>query len=85
VDNCCPEGLNPLLVNEIIKWEYRNNNIVETPYGDPQAADSVHRVIASLQLDWDVYHKITTPTKKDRVRYVLFAGRHHWGPAVLSR
>ncbi|MHC4104236.1 MAG: (Fe-S)-binding protein [Planctomycetota bacterium] len=74
MDNCCPEGLNPLLVNEIIKWEYRNNRIVETPYGDPQAADSAHRVIASIQLDWDAYNKITTPAKKDRVRYVLFAG-----------
>ena len=74
VDDCCPEGLNPLLVNEIIKWEYRNNKIVETPYGDPQADSSAHRVIASIQLNLDAYHKITTPTKKDRARYVLFAG-----------
>jgi Fe-S oxidoreductase len=74
VDKCCPEGLNPLLVNEIIKWEYRNNKIVETPYGDPQAADSVHRVIASIQLTLDTYHKITTPSKKDTARYVFFAG-----------
>ena len=74
VDNCCPEGLNPLLVNEIIKWEYRNNNIVETAYGDPQAADSAHRIIASIQLTLNAYHKITTPSKKDSARYVLFAG-----------
>ena len=74
VDNCCPEGLNPLLVNEIIKWEYRNNKIVETPYGDPRAADSSHRVIASIQLTPDEYHKITTPSKNDRARYVFFAG-----------
>jgi Fe-S oxidoreductase len=73
-DNCCPEGLNPLLVNEIIKWEYRNNKIVETPYGDPQAADSAHRVIASILLTSDTYPKITIPSKKDRARHVLFAG-----------
>jgi Fe-S oxidoreductase len=74
VDKCCPEGLNPLLVNEIIKWEYRHNKIVETPYGDPQAVDSAHRVIASIQLTLDAYHKITTPSKKDTARYVIFAG-----------
>jgi Fe-S oxidoreductase len=74
VDDCCPEGLNPLLVNEIIKWEYRNNKIIETPYGDPRAADSSHRVLASIQLPPDEYHKITTPSKNDRARYVFFAG-----------
>lgn len=31
----CPEGLNPLLINEIIKWEYRRNHIVENAYADP--------------------------------------------------
>ncbi|MGD2272076.1 MAG: (Fe-S)-binding protein [Desulfobacterales bacterium] len=73
-DKCCPEGLNPMLVNEIIKWEYRNNNIVETPYGDPQAADSAHRAIAGIQINRDAYHKISTPSQKDGARYVLFAG-----------
>jgi Fe-S oxidoreductase len=29
VDKCCPEGLNPLLVNEIIKWEHRQNKMVK--------------------------------------------------------
>jgi Fe-S oxidoreductase len=74
VDNCCPEGLNPLLVNEIIKWEYRKNKIVETPYGDPRATDSSHRVIACIQLPSDQYYKITTPSQNDCARYVFFAG-----------
>jgi hypothetical protein len=74
MEECCPEGLNPMLVNEIIKWQYHNNNIVETPYGDPQAADSAHRVIASIQIKRDAYHKITTPSKKAGARYVLFPG-----------
>ena len=36
MDKCCPEGLNPLLVNEIIKWEYRQNKIEEMVYGNPK-------------------------------------------------
>ena len=50
VDKCCPEGLDPLAVNEIIKWEYRQNKIVEMGYGDPKDADSTHRVLAGIQL-----------------------------------
>ena len=36
VANCCPEGLDPLVVNEIIKWEYRQNKIIEMGYADPK-------------------------------------------------
>ncbi|UCG09617.1 MAG: 4Fe-4S dicluster domain-containing protein, partial [Desulfobacterales bacterium] len=32
VDKCCPEGLDPMTVNEIIKWGYRQNKVVEMGY-----------------------------------------------------
>lgn len=58
VDKCCPERLNSLLVNEIIKWEYRQNKMVETSYGDPKDDESAHRVLASMQLFAEEYQKI---------------------------
>jgi Fe-S oxidoreductase len=74
VHNCCPEGLNPLAVNEIIKWEYRQNNVVEMGYGDPEDTDSAHRVLAGIQLSAEEYLKISTPSTKDTAKYVFFSG-----------
>jgi Fe-S oxidoreductase len=74
VDKCCPEGLNPLAVNEIIKWEYRRNKIVEMGYGDPKDADSTHRVLAGLQLSAEDYRKLSTASTKDTAKYVFFSG-----------
>ena len=74
VDKCCPEGLDPLAVNEIIKWEYRSNKIVEMGYGDPKDADSTHRVLAGIQLSAADYLKISTPSAKETAKYVFFSG-----------
>ena len=74
VDKCCPEGLDPLAVNEIIKWEYRQNKIVEMGYGDPEDVDSAHRVLAGIQLSAEEYLKISTPSTKDTAKYVFFSG-----------
>ena len=74
VDKCCPEGLDPMAVNEIIKWEYRQNKVVEMGYGDPKDVDSTHRVLADIQLADEDYQKITTPTTKNTVTHVFFSG-----------
>jgi Fe-S oxidoreductase len=74
VDNCCPEGLDPLAVNEIIKWEYRQNKIVEMGYGDPNEPDSTHRVLSGIQLTAEEYLKISNPSTKDTANNVFFSG-----------
>ncbi len=74
IDKCCPEGLDPLAVNEIIKWEYRRRKIVEMGYGDPKDADSTHRVLAGIQLSAEDYLKISTPSTKETAKYVFFSG-----------
>ena len=84
VVKCCPEGLNPLLVNEIIKWEYRQNKIEEMAYGDPKDVDSAHRVLASIQTFPEAYRKITSPSDKDAAEYVFFSGCNvYWQPEKL--
>jgi Fe-S oxidoreductase len=74
VDNCCPEGLNPLFVNEMIKWEYNRNNIIETSYDDPNHETSAQRVLASIQVSPEDYRKISEPSDRDRAGYVFFPG-----------
>lgn len=70
----CPQDLNPMLVNELIKGEYISRGLAEKAYGDQQKPDSVHRVLASVQVSASDYSKITTPSNKQHARYVFFPG-----------
>jgi Fe-S oxidoreductase len=70
----CPEDLNPMLVNELIKGEYISKGLAKEAYRHAKQADSAQRVLASVQVSgWD-YNKITTSSAKRSVRYVFFAG-----------
>ena len=55
----CPEDLNPMLVNELIKGEYIERGLAKKAYGDAKAPDSTHRVLASVQVSASDYRKIT--------------------------
>ena len=74
VDKCCPEGLDPMAVNEIIKWEYRQNKVVEMGYGDPKDTDSAHRVLAGIQLTVEDYQRISMFSNKNTATHVFFSG-----------
>jgi Fe-S oxidoreductase len=70
----CPENLNPMLVNELIKSEYISKGLENEAYSDASQSDSVHRVLASIQIFGIEYTKITTSSDKKRSRYVFFPG-----------
>ncbi|MBI9087251.1 MAG: (Fe-S)-binding protein [Desulfobacterales bacterium] len=75
LDGDCPEGLNPMQVNEIVRWEYRKRGLV----GDGGAADpghpaSDHRIIAGIQTESEEARRIFEPSKKKKARYVFFPG-----------
>jgi heterodisulfide reductase subunit D len=70
----CPEDLNPMLVNELIKGEYIERGLATKAYGDAKATDSTHRVLASVQVSASDYNKITNRSKKQKARYVFFPG-----------
>lgn len=74
VDELCPKGLNPLLINEIIKWDYRRNNLMEDMYSDPKDQEATQRVLASIQVSKEEYKKISTESDKDKAKYVFFPG-----------
>lgn len=70
----CPEDLNPMLVNELIKSEYISKGLANNPYGDAGQPDSAHRVLASVQVSASEYNRITTSSEKQSARYVFFPG-----------
>jgi Fe-S oxidoreductase len=70
----CPEDLNPMLVNELIKSEYISSGLANKAYGDAMQPDSAHRVLASVQVSASDYSKITKSSNKQYARYVFFPG-----------
>ncbi len=70
----CPEELNPMLVNELIKGEYIAKGLAKKAYGDAKQADSAQRVLTSVQVSGSDYNKITRSSAKQSARYVFFAG-----------
>ena len=70
----CPEDLNPMLVNELIKAEYISKGLASTIYSDAGRPDSDHRVMASVQVSGSDYNRITTSSAKQKARTVFFAG-----------
>lgn len=70
----CPEDLNPMLVNELVKGEYISRGLAEQAYGDQQEPESIHRLLASIQVSGTDYRKITQRSKKENGRFVFFPG-----------
>jgi Fe-S oxidoreductase len=70
----CPEGLNPMLVNEFIKSEYILKGLASKVYNDTRISDSTQRVLASVQVSGSDYNRITTASGKQSARYVFFPG-----------
>ena len=70
----CPENLNPMLVNELIKAEYISSGMANKAYGDARQPDSAHRVLANVQVSASDYSKITKSSNQKHARYVFFPG-----------
>ena len=70
----CPEDLNPLLVNELIKEEYIAKGLIHTAFGDARQSASNHRVLASVQVSGPEYNRMTLAPDKPTARYVFFPG-----------
>ena len=75
LDGDCPEGLNPMQVNEIVKWEYKRRGLIEAG-GGPGPGDPVsdHRIIAGMQVNAAEARRIFDPSKKKKARFVFFPG-----------
>ncbi|WP_319202489.1 (Fe-S)-binding protein [uncultured Ilyobacter sp.] len=74
IDDCCPQRLNPMLINEMIKWDYRRHNLINCEYSDPKDKNSLHRIIASVQINHEDYDKLLTSSPSSKSDYVFFPG-----------
>ncbi|WP_319371884.1 (Fe-S)-binding protein [uncultured Ilyobacter sp.] len=74
IDDYCPQGLDPMLINDMIKWDYRRNNLIDSKYSDPKDKDSLHRIIASIQINHEDYYKLLTSSPYPKADYVFFPG-----------
>jgi heterodisulfide reductase subunit D len=70
----CPENLNPMLINELIKSQYISKGLANKAYSDARQPDSAHRVLASVQVSASEYNRITTSSAQQTARYVFFPG-----------
>lgn len=74
VKSCCPQALNPLQINELIKWDYRNKGIRVISYIDAGERESPQRVLSSVQITKEELNRITQKTEKRKARYIFFPG-----------
>lgn len=73
-DNVCPVKLNPLVINEIIKWDYKTLGFTTPKYMNPMSKGSRQRVLASVQVDQEQYRRITTKTANEESDILFFPG-----------
>lgn len=71
----CPEELDPMLINELIKKEFFSRGLAErAEFCDQQEPDSIHRVLASVQVSASDYKRITSSNSKQHARCIFFPG-----------
>jgi len=73
-EGVCPQGLDVMQINEMVKARYRREGLADTAYtpgADPQAPQ---RVLASIQVIPEDYRRIFTASPLHSARYVFFAG-----------
>ncbi|SDP68904.1 (Fe-S)-binding protein [Desulforhopalus singaporensis] len=70
----CPQDLNPMLINELIKGVFISQGMAPSHFSDSQGAESPQRIIARVQVSENEYQRITTTSPKQEVEYVFFPG-----------
>jgi Fe-S oxidoreductase len=81
VEDVCPVGLNPLRVNQIIKWVYRmagglGRDMICHNHASP---DSRQRQRARLHTTAEEFARISTASNKSQATYVFFPGCNVYG------
>ena len=70
----CPQGLDVMQVNELVKARYRNMGLDHTAYTPALDPRAPQRVVASIQATPEEYRRIFTASPQRPARYVFFAG-----------
>lgn len=70
----CPQDLDPMMINVMIKAQYISAGKAPSFFRDLQHPESTHRILSRLQVSEVEYKKITTPTPVQKVDYLFFPG-----------
>jgi len=70
----CPQGLNPMLINELIKGDFIRADLADDTFSDSQEPESLQRIIAGVQVSESEYQRITTLSPEQNANYVFFPG-----------
>ncbi len=73
-DNVCPVKLNPLVINETIKWDYKTMGFNTPKYMNPMSKDSRQRVLASIQVNKEQHKRINTKVINEEADVLFFPG-----------
>lgn len=74
ITDVCPQGLNPLHLIEILRWDFAQRSEPIVPESDPRSPDAPQRILAALQTTPDELASISDPTPIRPSRYVFFPG-----------
>ena len=74
IENVCPVDLNPFITNLIARQVYRQNGWYAPEYSLPNDHQYANRIIASVQVSPDEYHRIFTPSPAGKAKAVFFPG-----------
>ncbi len=74
-DNICPNQMDAVVTNDIIRWEYiRNGFVDQVEYINPMEKNSQHRILASVQTNEEEYKRISTKRIEEDARVLFFPG-----------
>lgn len=74
VTDTCPEGLDPMRINQLLRGLLHKEGIVPRPFIPPSDPQSNERIIAALLTTEEEYKRITTPTVRGKGSVLFFSG-----------
>lgn len=84
VTDTCPEGLDPMRINQLLRGLLHDEGIVPRPFIPPSDPQSNERIIAAILTTEAEYRRITTPSVKGNGRILFFPGcNSYYQPDLL--
>ena len=74
VTDICPEGLDPMRINQLLRGLLHKEGIAPRPFIPPSDPQSNERIIAALLTTEEEYKRITTPAVRGKGSVLFFSG-----------
>jgi Fe-S oxidoreductase len=74
VTDTCPEGLDPMRINQLLRGLLHKEGIAPRPFIPPSDPQSNERIIAALLTTEEEYRRITTPVVRGKGNVLFFSG-----------